>query len=95
MAWGQQTKIFPYLTLNLLLILYPFNLVSDFGTEFILEPKMAFVNKPTTNHLNSITQFDKKDRLHCFIIEFEKKSYYIKTGKKSPTKMLSTKVIPQ
>ena len=23
-------------------VLYPFHLVSDFGTEFILEPKMAF-----------------------------------------------------
>ena len=29
-------------------ILYPFHLVSDFGTEFILEPKMAFVNEIIT-----------------------------------------------
>ena len=28
--------------------LYPFHLVSDFGTEFILEPKMAFVNENIT-----------------------------------------------
>ena len=25
--------------------LYPFHLVSDFGTKFILEPKMAFMNE--------------------------------------------------
>ena len=28
--------------------LSPFHLVSDFGTEFILEPKMAFVNEIIT-----------------------------------------------
>ena len=29
-------------------LLYPIHLVSDFGTEFILEPKMAFVNEIIT-----------------------------------------------
>ena len=28
--------------------LYPFHLVSDFGTELVLEPKMAFVNEIIT-----------------------------------------------
>ena len=28
--------------------LYPFHLVSDFRTDFILEPKMAFVNEIIT-----------------------------------------------
>ena len=27
---------------------YPFHLVSDFGTKFILEPKMTFVNENLT-----------------------------------------------
>ena len=75
-------------------ILYPFHLVSDFGTEFILEPKMAFVNKPTTNHLDSITQFDKKDSLRCFIVEFDKNPT-LKQQKNSSTKMLSTIITPQ
>ena len=44
--------------------LYPFHLVSDFGTEFILEPKMAFVNKIIT----------KQEAMENFVFPYEIKT---------------------
>ena len=42
--------------------LYPFHLVSDFGTEFNLEPKMAFVNEIITikSHFQFQNEFGSK-----------------------------------
>ena len=40
---------------------YSFHLISDFGTEFILEPKMAFVNKNL--------RLNKNERAKCVCLQ--------------------------
>ena len=52
--------------------LYPFHLVSDFGTEFILEPKMAFVNKIIT----------KQEAMENFVFPYEIKTKMMNIDKK-------------